>query len=197
MHLLSQIRSPMTNRVESSIISIITMLSQCLVGQIQIQKPTLVVVANWISMLFRLQSSIISIGSTITNDIKRIARKKERTNNGALRNISINRKLLCRLHIRETVARRCSVKKVFLKYLQNQQKNLWLRPVTLLKKRLWHVYFPVNVMKFLRTPFLQNTSGRKLLESPTWSSIEFSLPIHDAGLPCLFIFKKYQTWFHP
>ena len=89
------------------------MLSQCLVGQIQVQKPTLIVVANWISMLFRLQSSIISIGSTITNDIKRIARKKERTNNGALRNISINRKLLCRLHIRETVARRCSVKKVF------------------------------------------------------------------------------------
>ena len=34
---------------------------------------------------------------------------------------------------------------------------------TLLKKRLWHRYFPVNFEKFLRTPFLQNTSGRLLL----------------------------------
>ena len=31
---------------------------------------------------------------------------------------------------------------------------------TLLKKRpLWQRYFPVNFPKFLRTPFLQNTSG--------------------------------------
>ena len=29
-----------------------------------------------------------------------------------------------------------------------------LRQVTLLKKRLWHKCFPVNFMKFLRTPFL-------------------------------------------
>ena len=34
-----------------------------------------------------------------------------------------------------------------------------LRPATLLKKRLWHRCFPVNFVKFLRTPFLQNTSG--------------------------------------
>ena len=38
-----------------------------------------------------------------------------------------------------------------------------LRAATLLKKRLWHRYFPVNLAKFLRTPFLQNTSGRLLL----------------------------------
>ena len=37
------------------------------------------------------------------------------------------------------------------------------RPATLLKKRLWHSCFPVNFAKFLRTPFLQNTSGRLLL----------------------------------
>ena len=30
---------------------------------------------------------------------------------------------------------------------------------TLLKKRLWHMCFPVNFAKFLRTSFLQNTSG--------------------------------------
>ena len=29
----------------------------------------------------------------------------------------------------------------------------YLRPATLLKKRLWHKCFPVNFVKFLRTPF--------------------------------------------
>ena len=38
-----------------------------------------------------------------------------------------------------------------------------LRPATLLKKKLWHSCFPVNFAKFLRTHFLQNTSGRLLL----------------------------------
>ena len=38
-----------------------------------------------------------------------------------------------------------------------------LRPATLFKKRLWHRYFPVNFVKFLRTPFLKNTSRRLLL----------------------------------
>ena len=28
-----------------------------------------------------------------------------------------------------------------------------LRPTTLLKKKLWYKYFPVNFVKFLRTPF--------------------------------------------
>ena len=39
-----------------------------------------------------------------------------------------------------------------------------LRPATLLEKSLWHRCFPVNFAKFLRTPFLQNASGRLLLE---------------------------------
>ena len=38
-----------------------------------------------------------------------------------------------------------------------------LRPATLLKKRLWRRCFPVNFLKFLKTPFLQNTSERLLL----------------------------------
>ena len=38
-----------------------------------------------------------------------------------------------------------------------------LRPATLLKKRLWHRCFPVNFVKFLRTPFLRNTSRLLLL----------------------------------
>ena len=34
-----------------------------------------------------------------------------------------------------------------------------LKSATLLKKRLWHRYFPVNLAKLLRTAFFQNTSS--------------------------------------
>ena len=37
-----------------------------------------------------------------------------------------------------------------------------LRPATLLKKRLWYRFFPLNFAKFLKIPFLQNTSSRLL-----------------------------------
>ena len=30
-----------------------------------------------------------------------------------------------------------------------------------IKKRLWHRCFPVNIVKFLRIPILQNTAGRR------------------------------------
>ena len=39
-----------------------------------------------------------------------------------------------------------------------------LRPASLSKKRLWRKCFPVNFTKFLRTPILQNTSRRLLLQ---------------------------------
>ena len=45
-----------------------------------------------------------------------------------------------------------------------------LSPATLLKKRLWHRCFPVNFAKFLRTPFLHNTSGRLLLQCTKFPS---------------------------
>ena len=56
--------------------------------------------------------------------------------------------------------------KAFLEISQNSQENTcaMLGPATLLKKRLWHRCFPVNFVKFLRTPFLQNTSGRLLFK---------------------------------
>ena len=56
----------------------------------------------------------------------------------------------------EAVALRCSLKKVFLEIWQNSQENTCARglsPATLLKKTLWHRFFPVNFVKFLRTPF--------------------------------------------
>ena len=65
-----------------------------------------------------------------------------------------------------------SVEKMFLEISRNSQGNTctrvsfliklqaWgLMPATLLKKRLWHRCFPVNFTQFLRTLFLQNTSG--------------------------------------
>ena len=62
------------------------------------------------------------------------------------------------------------VLKIFTKFTEKQlrqslyfNKVAGLRLATLLKKRLWHRCFPMNFVKFLRTPFLQNTSGRLLL----------------------------------
>ena len=71
--------------------------------------------------------------------------------------------------------RRCSLKKGVLRNFEKftgkhlcqrlfLNKVEGLRPATLLKKSLWHKYFPVNFAKFLRTPFLQSTSGRMLLK---------------------------------
>ena len=67
---------------------------------------------------------------------------------------------------------------MFLKILQNLQENTCakvnkvadLRPAALLKKRLWQGRFPVNFAKFLRTPFLPNTSGQQAM-------IDFDLPV--------------------
>ena len=46
-----------------------------------------------------------------------------------------------------------------------------LRPATLLKKRLWHRCFLVNVAKFLRTPFLTEHLWRLLLAFQSESTI--------------------------
>ena len=69
---------------------------------------------------------------------------------------------------------RCSLKKVFLKnFTKFSGRHLcWslffnkvsgMRSTTLLKERLQQRCFPVNFVKFLRTPFLQNTSRQLLL----------------------------------
>ena len=54
-------------------------------------------------------------------------------------------------------------KKVFLEILQNPLEKTCVRVSFFKKKRLWHRSFPTNAVKFLRTPFLQNISGRLLL----------------------------------
>ena len=54
-----------------------------------------------------------------------------------------------------------------------------LRPATLLKKRLWHMRFPVSFAKCIRPPFLQNISGRlflyKVLKTSSFSAIQKKL----------------------
>ena len=64
-----------------------------------------------------------------------------------------------------------SVLKNFEKFIGKQlcqslffNKFAGLSPATSLKKRLWHRCFPVNFARFLRTPFLKNTSGWLLLK---------------------------------
>ena len=63
----------------------------------------------------------------------------------------------------EAATRDVLCKKVFLEIFNSQENFTGFRPATLLKKRLLHRCFPVNLVKFLRIPFLQNTSGQLLL----------------------------------
>ena len=67
----------------------------------------------------------------------------------------------------ETVAKRCSIKKVFLEISQNSPENICARVSILLKqKRFWRRYFPVKFAKILRTPFLTEHLQWLLLRAP-------------------------------
>ena len=59
------------------------------------------------------------------------------------------------------------------------------RPATLLKKSLWHRCFPINFAKFLRTPFLQNTSGRLLLSFRESFKRVSSVSVHERSAQML------------
>ena len=58
-----------------------------------------------------------------------------------------------------------SKKGVLRNFTKFTEKHLYqgLRPATLLKKRLWHMRFPVNLAEFLRTPFLTEHLRQLLL----------------------------------
>ena len=100
----------------------------------------------------------------------------------------------------EAVVRMCSVKKVFCKkgtlknFAKLTGKNLCqsfffnkvagLKPATLLKKRLWHRWYPVNFAKFLRRHFfIEISNGCFWTWSTTWKvecKIKVSRnPFHD------------------
>ena len=72
---------------------------------------------------------------------------------------------------------RYSIEKLCFKILPNLQENTCfivsrslVRSATLLKKRLWQRCFLVSFSKFLKTPSLQNNSGRLLLVILVWMS---------------------------
>ena len=71
----------------------------------------------------------------------------------------------------ETVAKRCTVKKVFLEISQNLQETTCARVSISMKKRLWHRSFPVKFAKFLRMPFLTEHLQWMLLRAPNFISV--------------------------
>ena len=91
----------------------------------------------------------------------------------------------------EAATRNVTQEKLFLEILQNLQEKTcarasflirlqpktcnFIRPATVLKKKLWCSCFPVNIAKFLRTLFLQNTPGRKFLEFQLFSVLLWRL----------------------
>ena len=62
-----------------------------------------------------------------------------------------------------------------------------LGPATLLKKRLWHRCFPVNFLKFLRTPFLANPTKKKLMTKCPFTKKHNTRLQHR----CIYIQRKY------
>ena len=81
------------------------------------------------------------------------------------------------LLFQEAMSWRCSVKKVFLK---------------ICLRRYIHRYFSVNVMKFLRTPFLQKTSGQLLLSFSRGSLIESFYPVSKGVLNIWMPWKHFE-----
>ena len=67
----------------------------------------------------------------------------------------------------------------------------------LFKKRPWHRCFSVNFVKFLRTPFLQNTSGRLLLQRKVVYSCcpNTSETTLHKKITCAILALSAQQWF--
>ena len=65
------------------------------------------------------------------------------------------------------VVQRCSKKKVLLQISQHSQENNCAK-VSFLKKRLWHMFFPVNFVKFQHLWWL-------LLCVSLWSQLEVTI----------------------
>ena len=91
-------------------------------------------------------------------------RYQNNLNNDVILSLSITLNTLCLHNIPKAVVPKCSVRKGILRNLTKftgkhlcqsifLNKVAGIRPATLLKKRPWHRCFPVNFVKFLRTPF--------------------------------------------
>ena len=100
----------------------------------------------------------------------------------------------------EAVIQRYSIKKVFLEISQNSQENncasLFFNTVAGLW--LWHRCLPVNSVKFLRTPFLWNTSGGCFWTSSQLSILSVKTVSHWLYKTCsqsIHFFKRNITYF--
>ena len=113
-------------------------------------------------IIFTISRSLLAVLSQYS--WKRVVRRKK----------NIRKEIQCRYTGRYCNYQKqppgCSVRKGVLRNLQNSQENTCagLIPATLFKKRLWLRCFLVKFAKFLRTPFLQNISGRVLLNCWLW-----------------------------
>ena len=109
----------------------------------------------------KLHSRVVLVVKSISKNLKICARSKNFLIPRSQREIMKNHQAQIR-----SSHQRCSMKKGGLRnFTKFTAKNLCqsLRPATLLNKRLWHRCFTVHFPKFLRTPFIQNTPGRLLL----------------------------------
>ena len=94
-----------------------------------------------------------------------------------------------RIGISRSSHQRCSVRQ---HVLQPQDCNF-------IKNRLWHRCFPVNFTKFLRTPFLQNTSGQLLLHFTRLMKVPFRTIFKNAIITFLLtnlLFKRIEIKFY-
>ena len=78
------------------------------------------------------------------------------------------------------------VVKIFLKFIGKHMYQI------LLKKRLQHRCFPVNFVKFLITPFLQNVSGRLLLSKMTFQTYLIIRPEYNFFKPGRFHMVSFR-----
>ena len=79
------------------------------------------------------------------------------------------------------------------KFRSSHRRSSVKKATTLFKKRLWHRSFHVNFGKFLRTSFLQSTSGRLLLQVNLQVSMMFSSSVTTNWLiriSTIFIYEK-------
>ena len=91
---------------------------------------------------------------------------------------------------------------MFLEISQNSQEKTCARasiliklqawPAPLLKRGLWHRCFPLNFVKFLRTPFSQNTYGRLLLSIPRVLCVIYK--IREQAKSISSVWKILWTW---
>ena len=102
----------------------------------------------------------------------------------------------------EAATRGALCEKAFLENSPNSQgkhlcqslfnKATGLRPKSPLEKRLWYRCFSVNFVKFLRTPFLQNTSGSCFWRWTSWYlqnlCVDFSMVYFFCNRWCNYVY---------